>query len=141
MTTIDILFIITISSVIFALIYCFIAGQRLDHEKLRHQLKIEELQETIESCKRSKSSIQEIASKAILGEACLLMALKERMNENIAVGYANATQWLKKRSELHNELDKEFDIQGHENLEEVYDSVLRIAQMIYSGELNIKSKK
>lgn len=141
MTTIDILFTIPILSVIFALIYCLIAEQRLDHEKLRHQLKIEELQGEIESCKRSKSSIQKVASKAIIGEACLLMALKERMNGNITVGYANATQWLKKRSELHNELDKEFDIQGYENLEEVYDSILRITQMIYSGELNIKSKK
>lgn len=138
MTTIDILFTITIFSVIFALIYCLIIGQRLDHEKLRHQLKIEELQDAIESCKRSKSSVQEVASKAIIGEACLLMALKERMNENTTVGYANATQWLKKRSELHNELDKEFDIQGHENPDDIYDSSLRITSMIYKGELDIK---
>jgi hypothetical protein len=101
-------------------------------------LKIEELQNSIQLYKRSRASYQEAASKALLGEACLLMALKERSKNGDVAGFKYATEWLQKRKELLDELDKEFETQGHENLDEVYDSALRITGMIYSGELDIK---
>lgn len=114
------------------------ASQKLSNEKLIHQLKIEELQNSIQLYKRSRASYQEAASKAVLGEACLLMALKERSKNGDTAGFKYATEWLKKRQELLDELDKEFEAQGHENLDEAYDSALRITGMIYSGELDIK---
>lgn len=114
------------------------ASQKLSNEQLIHKLKIEELQNSIQLYKKSQASYQEVASKALLGEACLLMALKERSKNGDTAGFKYATEWLKKRKELLDELDKEFDAQGHENLDEVYDSALRITGMIYSGELDIK---
>ena len=138
MDWIEVIYLIMLLLLIAISICAIFASQKLSNEQLIHKLKIEELQNSIQLYKRSRASYQEVASKALLGEACLLMALKERSKNGVVAGYKYATEWLQKRQELLNELDKEFEAQGHENLDEVYDSTLRITGMIYSGELDIK---
>lgn len=140
MDWVEIIYLIMFLLLIVVSICAIFANQKLSDVQLIHKLKIEELQNSIQLYKRSRASYQEVASKALLGEACLLMALKERSKDGDAAGFKYATEWLQKRKELHDELDKEFDAQGHENLDEVYDSALRITGMIYSGELDIKRK-
>lgn len=134
----DIIFLIAIILLIVAITYAIIDGQNLAREKIINKLKIEELENTILVYKQSRTSLQEVASKALLGEACLLMALKEREKNNDVTGFKNANEWLQKRNELIRELDIEFSKQEHDNPDDIYDSSLRIASMIYKGELDIK---
>lgn len=134
----DIIFLIAILLVIVSITYAIIAGQNFTRERIINKLKIEELKNTILVYKQSRISLQEVASKALLGEACLLMALKEREKDNDVTGFKNANEWLQKRNELIRELDIEFSKQEHENLDDIYDSSLRITSMIYKGELDIK---
>ena len=134
----DIMFLIAILLVIVTITYAIIAGQNFTRERIINKLKIEELENTILDYKQSRTSLQEVASKALLGEVCLLMALKEREKDNDVTGFKNANEWLQKRNELIRELDIEFSKQEDENLDDIYDSSLRIASMIYKGELDIK---
>ena len=135
---VDIMFLITILLVIVAITYTVIASQNLTRERIINKLKIEELENTILVYKQSRTSLQEVASKALLGEACLLMALKERAKDNDVTGFKNANEWLQKRDELIRELDAEFSKEEHENPDDIYDSSLRITSLIYKGELDIK---
>lgn len=134
----DIIYFIAIILLIVAITYAIIDGQNLTRERTINELKIEELKNTILVYKQSRASLQEVASKALLGEACLLMALKERANNSDVIGFKNANKWLKKRDELLRELDIEFNKEEHENPDDIYDSSLRITSMIYKGELDIK---
>jgi hypothetical protein len=135
---IEIMFVIAILLVIVAITYTVIASQNLTRERIINKLKIEELENTILVYKQSRVSLQEVASKALLGEACLLMALKERAKDNDVTGFKNANEWLQKRDELIRELDAEFSKEEHENPDDIYDSSLRITSLIYKGELDIK---
>jgi hypothetical protein len=135
---IEIMFVIAILLVIVAITYTVIASQNLTRERIINKLKIEELENTILVYKQSRTSLQEVASKALLGEACLLMALKERAKDNDVTGFKNANEWLQKRDELLRELDAEFSKEEHENPDDIYDSSLRITSLIYKGELDIK---
>jgi hypothetical protein len=135
---IEIMFVIAILLVIVAITYTVIASQNLTRERIINKLKIEELENTILVYKQSRTSLQEVASKALLGEACLLMALKERAKDNDVTGFKNANEWLQKRDELIRELDAEFSKEEHENPDDIYDSSLRITSLIYKGELDIK---
>ena len=136
----EIILLIVLLSAIVAITYSIIDGQNLARERIINKLKIEELENTILVYKQSRASLQEVASKALLGEACLLMALKERLKDNDVTGFKNANEWLQKREELIRELDIEFNKQEHENPDDIYDSSLRITSMIYKGELDIKRK-
>lgn len=138
MVWVDIMFLFAILLAIVTIIYTIIAGQNLTRKRIINKLKIEELENTISVYKQSRTSLQEVASKALLGEACLLMALKEREKDNDVTGFKNANEWLQKRNELIRELDNEFSKHEHENPDDIYDSSLRIASMIYKGELDIK---
>ena len=135
---VDIMFLITILLVIVAITCTVIASQNLTRERIINKLKIEELENTILVYKQNRASLQEVASKALLGEACLLMALKERAKDNDVTGFKNANEWLQKRDELLRELDIEFSKPEHENPDDIYESSLRITSMIYNGELDIK---
>lgn len=138
MEWVDIMFLIAILLVIVAIICTVIANQNLTRERIINKLKIEELENTILVYKENRTSLQEVASKALLGEACLLMALKERAKDNDVTGFKNANEWLQKRDELLRELDIEFSKEEHENPDDIYDSSLRITSMIYTGKLDIK---
>lgn len=135
---VDIMFLIAIILVIVAITYTIIEEQNLTRERTINKLRIEQLENTISVYKQSRTSLQEVASKALLGEACLLMALKERAKDNDVTGFKNANEWLQKRDELLRELDIEFNKEDHENPDDIYDSSLRITGMIYKGELDIK---
>ena len=138
MEWIDIVFLIGISLVIVSITAAIIAGQELTRERTINELKIEELEKTLLMYKQDRNSLQEVASKALLGEACLLMALKERAKDNDIAGFKNANEWLQKRDELLRELDAEFSKEEHENPDDIYDASLSITGMIYKGELDIK---
>jgi hypothetical protein len=138
MEWVDIVLLIAIILAIVAITYTIIEEQNLTRERTINKLRIEQLENTISVYKQSRTSLQEVASKALLGEACLLMALKERAKDDYVIGFKNANEWLKKRDELLRELDIEFSKPEHENPNDIYDSSLRITSMIYNGELDIK---
>lgn len=138
MDCIDIVFLICIILIIVLITVTIINELALTQERTINKLKIEELENTILSYKQNKVSLQEVTSKALLGEACLLMALKERAKDNDITGFKNANEWLQKRDELLRELDAEFDKEEHENPDDIYDAALSITRMIYKGELDIK---
>lgn len=138
MEWIDIIFLISILLIIVFITITIINDQELTRVKTINKLKIEELENTILIYKQSRVSLQEVASKALLGEACLLMALKERAKDNDITGFKNANEWLQKRDKLLRELDAEFGKEEHENPDDIYDASLRITSMIYKGELDIK---
>lgn len=135
---VDILFLIGISLVIVSITAAIIAGQELTRERTINELKIEELEKTLLMYKQDRTSLQEVASKALIGEACLLMALKERAKDNDVTGFKNANEWLQKREEVLRELNTEFSKKEHENPDDIYDASLSITSMIYKGELDIK---
>lgn len=135
---VDILFLIGISLAIVAITAAIILGQELTRERTINELKIEELEKTLLMYKQDRNSLQEVASKALVGEACLLMALKERAKDNDVTGFKNANEWLQKREELLRELNTEFSKEEHENPDDIYDASLSITSMIYKGELDIK---
>lgn len=78
------------------------------------------------------------AAKSTLSEACLVKALEEINTNQDGKGMVYAERWLEKRTEMLEELQQESEAVGHRNLDELYDSSLRISIMIYSGELDIK---
>ena len=78
------------------------------------------------------------AAKSTLSEACLVKALEEINTNQDGKGMVYAERWLEKRTEMLEELQQEAEAVGHRNLDELYDSSLRISIMIYSGELDIK---
>lgn len=78
------------------------------------------------------------AAKSTLSEACLIKALEEINTNQDGKGMVYAERWLEKRKEMLEELQQESEAIGHRNLDELYDSSLRISIMIYSGELDIK---
>lgn len=138
MEWIDIVFLICIILIIVLITITIIDELELTRERTINKLKIEELENKILAYKQSRASLQEVASKALLGEACLLMALKERTKDNGTTGFKNANEWLRKRDELLRELNIEFDKEEHENPDDIYDAALSITSMIYKGELDIK---
>jgi hypothetical protein len=68
---IAIIFAIAIILAIVAITYTIIDGYNLTRERIINKLKIEELENTLLVYKQSRTSLQEVASKALLGEACL----------------------------------------------------------------------
>lgn len=78
------------------------------------------------------------AAKSALSEACLVKALEEINTNQDGKGMVYAERWLEKRTDMLEELQQEVEAIGHRNLDETYDSSLRISIMIYSGELDIK---
>lgn len=96
-----------------------------------HEQHIEKLNEWLDNTRFS-------AAKSALSEACLVKALEEINTNQDGKGMVYAERWLEKRTDMLEELQQEVEAIGHRNLDETYDSSLRISIMIYSGELDIK---
>lgn len=77
------------------------------------------------------------ASILVLSEACLTKALEDMNTNQDNKGLIYAKRWLDKRTDMLAELRLECDKKGNKNLEEIYDSSLRIADLIYKDELDI----
>jgi hypothetical protein len=95
-------------------------------------------EQQIEKLNEWHDSTRFSAAKSTLSEACLIKALEEIDTNQNGKGMVYAKRWLEKRTEMLEELQQESEALGHRNLDEVYDSSLRISLMIYSGELDIK---
>lgn len=95
-------------------------------------------EEQIEKLNEWHDNTRFSAAKSTLSEACLIKALEEINTNQDGKGMVYAERWLEKRIEMVEELQQESDAIGHRNLDELYDSSLRISIMIYSGELDIK---
>ena len=95
-------------------------------------------EQQIEQHKEWHDNTRFSAAKSTLSEACLVKALEEINTNQDGKGMVYAERWLEKRTEMLEELQQESEAIGHRNLDELYDSSLRISIMIYSGELDIK---
>lgn len=95
-------------------------------------------EEQIEKLNEWHDNTRFSAAKSTLSEACLIKALEEINTNQDGKGMVYAERWLEKRKEMLEELQQESEAIGHRNLDEIYDSSLRISIMIYSGELDIK---
>lgn len=98
---------------------------------------IENLNKKVELLNEWHDNTRRYASILVLSEACLIKALEVIKDNPDNKGLIYAERWLEKRADMLEELRLECDAQGNCNLEEIYSSSLRIADMIYSGELDI----
>lgn len=137
LTTINIILLILFAALTFALIF---------QEKLiKSYLKeihisdnlIENLNKKVTLLNEWHDNTRRYASILVLSEACLTKALEDINTNQDDKGLIYAKRWLDKRTDMLEELRLECDEQGNCNLEEIYSSSLRIADMIYSGELDI----
>lgn len=138
LTTINIILLILFAALTFALIF---------QEKLiKSYLKeihisdnlIENLNKKVELLNEWHDNTRRYASILVLSEACLTKALEDINTNQDDKGLIYAKRWLDKRTDMLEELRLECDEQGNCNLEEIYSSSLRIADMIYAGELDIE---
>jgi hypothetical protein len=137
LTTINIILLILFAALTFALIF---------QEKLIKSYKegiqisdniIENLNKKVELLNEWHDNTRRYASILTISEACLTKALEDMNTNQDNKGLIYAERWLEKRADMLEELRLECDAQGNCNLEEIYSSCLRIADMIYSGELDI----
>lgn len=137
LTTINIILLILFAALTFALIF---------QEKLIKSYKegiqisdniIENLNKKVALLNEWHDNTRRYASILIISEACLTKALEDINTNQDNKGLIYAKRWLDKRADMLEELRLECDAQGNCNLEETYSSCLRIADMIYSGELDI----
>lgn len=98
---------------------------------------IENLNKKVALLNEWHDNTRRYASILVLSEACLTKALEDINTNQDDKGLIYAKRWLDKRTDMLEELRLECDEQGNCNLEEIYSSSLRIADMIYSGELDI----
>lgn len=98
---------------------------------------IENLNKKVALLNEWHDNTRRYASILVLSEACLTKALEDINTNQDNKGLIYAKRWLDKRTDMLEELRLECDEQSNCNLEEIYSSSLRIADMIYSGELDI----
>lgn len=124
---------------IFTAIWSIITCNKLQLRAEVLTLKLDELEVDIKNYQQKSASAHIASAKALVGEACLLKAFNELQNNDGVNGAKYANEWLDKRELLKNEIEE--DSQNTTNIEaldEIYISALRIAEMIYKGELDIK---
>lgn len=93
-------------------------------------------EETIKHSKQWHDSTRQFAAKTIISEACLLKACQEMMKNNVD-GIKYADRWIDKREELIKEIERECEERGNADLGEVFQASRGIAEMIFSGELDV----
>ena len=137
LTTINIILLILFAALTFALIFQEkLIKSYLKEIQINDNL-IENLNKKVALLNEWHDNTRRHASILIISEACLTKALEEISTNQDAKGMVFAERWLEKRADMLEELRLECDAQGNRNLDETYSSCLRIADMIYSGELDI----
>lgn len=137
LTTINIILLILFVALTFALIFQEkLIKSYLKEIHINDDL-IENLNKKVELLNEWHDNTRRYASILVLSEACLTKALEDMNTNQDNKGLIYAKRWLDKRTDMLEELRLECDEQGNCNLEEIYSSSLRIADMIYSGELDI----
>jgi hypothetical protein len=137
LTFINIILLISFAALIFALIF---QAKLIKSYKEGIQISdklIDNLNKKVALLNEWHDSTRRYASILILSEACLTKALEEVNTNQDNKGLIYSKRWLDKRTDMLEELRCECDKQGNKNLEEIYDSSLRIAGLIYKGELDI----
>jgi hypothetical protein len=137
LTFINIILLISFAALIFALIF---QAKLIKSYKEGIQISdklIDNLNKKVALLNEWHDSTRRYASILILSEACLTKALEEVNTNQDNKGLIYSKRWLDKRTDMLKELRCECEKQGNKNLEEIYDSSLRIAGLIYEGELDI----
>lgn len=137
LTTINIILLILFAALTFALIFQEkLIKSYLKEIQISDNL-IENLNKKVTLLNEWHDNTRRYASILVLSEACLTKALEDINTNQDDKGLIYAKRWMDKRTDMLEELRLECDEQGNCNLEEIYSSSLRIADMIYSGELDI----
>lgn len=137
LTFINIILLISFAALIFALIF---QAKLIKSYKEGIQISdklIENLNKEIALLNEWHDNTRRYASILALSEACLTKALEDINTNQDNKGLIYSKRWLDKRTDMLEELRCECEKKGNKNLEEIYDSSLRIAYLIYKGELDI----
>mgnify|MGYP003391147865 CR=1 FL=1 len=137
LTFINIILLISFAALIFALIF---QAKLIKSYKEGIQISdklIENLNKKVALLNEWHDNTRRYASILVLSEACLTKALEDINTNQDNKGLIYSKRWLDKRTDMLKELRFECDKKGNKNLEEIYDSSLRIAGLIYKGELDI----